>query len=34
VQLYASALEAIVLAAPYQWFNFYDYWPEGGDKAG
>lgn len=28
VQHYADALEAVVLAAPYQWFNFYDYWPE------
>lgn len=34
VQQYATALEGIVLAAPYQWFNFYDYWPDGGDKAG
>ncbi len=34
VQQYASALEGIVLAAPYQWFNFYDYWPSGGDEAG
>lgn len=33
VQKYASALEAVVLAAPYQWFNFYDYWAAGGDEA-
>jgi predicted LPLAT superfamily acyltransferase len=26
VQDYAAALQAHVLAAPYQWFNFYDYW--------
>ncbi|MEJ0058656.1 MAG: hypothetical protein WDM79_03265 [Terricaulis sp.] len=25
-QRYAGALEDIVRAAPYQWFNFYDYW--------
>lgn len=29
VQQYAVALEALVLAAPYQWFNFYDYWADG-----
>lgn len=34
VQQYASALEALVLAAPYQWFNFYDYWPSDGDGTG
>lgn len=32
VQQYADTLEALVLAAPYQWFNFYDYWA--GDEAG
>ncbi|MBX9745497.1 MAG: lipid A biosynthesis acyltransferase [Hyphomonadaceae bacterium] len=26
---YAAALEALVLSAPYQWFNFYDYWAGG-----
>jgi len=34
VQHYAEALEAVVLAAPYQWFNFYDYWPSDGDEGG
>lgn len=29
VQQYAGALEALVLSAPYQWFNFYDYWADG-----
>lgn len=31
VQRYADALQALVLSAPYQWFNFYDYWASGGD---
>lgn len=26
VQRYARSLEDLVAAAPYQWFNFYDYW--------
>jgi predicted LPLAT superfamily acyltransferase len=26
---YAGRLEQYCLAAPYQWFNFYDYWGEG-----
>jgi predicted LPLAT superfamily acyltransferase len=31
-QVYARTLEKLVLAAPLQWFNFYDFWalPEGG----
>lgn len=28
VQRYARRLEAYCLRAPYQWFNFYDYWRE------
>jgi predicted LPLAT superfamily acyltransferase len=28
VQLYAARLEAYCLRAPYQWFNFYDFWRE------
>lgn len=27
-QRYAHALEASCLSAPYQWFNFFDFWPE------
>lgn len=27
-QRYAQALEASCLRAPYQWFNFFDFWPE------
>jgi len=34
VQQYAGALEALVLAAPYQWFNFYDYWADSSDGLG
>ncbi len=34
VQRYANALEEIVLGAPYQWFNFYDYWALDGDAGG
>lgn len=26
VRKYAATLQAVVQAAPYQWFNFYDYW--------
>jgi predicted LPLAT superfamily acyltransferase len=29
VQQFAASLEALVLSAPYQWFNFYDYWADG-----
>jgi predicted LPLAT superfamily acyltransferase len=28
-QAYAERLERYCLAAPYEWFNFYDYWREG-----
>jgi len=28
---YARALEDLLQSAPYQWFNFYDYWAEPGD---
>lgn len=28
IQLYASRLEKLCLQAPYQWFNFYDFWQE------
>jgi predicted LPLAT superfamily acyltransferase len=28
-QRYAHALEQSCLRAPYQWFNFFDFWPEG-----
>lgn len=31
VERYARALEALVQSAPYQWFNFYDYWAVQGD---
>ncbi len=31
VQDYAAALEQLVVAAPYQWFNFYDYWARDAD---
>ena len=31
-QRYARRLEAYCLRAPYQWFNFYDYWEEGGER--
>jgi predicted LPLAT superfamily acyltransferase len=34
VRRYAAALEAQVLAAPYQWFNFYDYWAASDGDAG
>jgi predicted LPLAT superfamily acyltransferase len=34
VQQFAASLEEVVLAAPYQWFNFYDYWPSDGDEGG
>lgn len=30
-QRYADTLERLVQEAPYQWFNFYDYWPSHGD---
>ena len=33
VQRFSAALEALVLTAPYQWFNFYDYWAFDGDVA-
>lgn len=33
VQRFSAALEPLVLAAPYQWFNFYDYWAFDGDVA-
>ena len=29
-QRYAHALEQSCLSAPYQWFNFFDFWPEDG----
>jgi predicted LPLAT superfamily acyltransferase len=28
---YAAALERLLQSAPYQWFNFYDYWADQGD---
>ena len=28
---YASRLEHYCIAAPYQWFNFFDYWREGAE---
>ena len=31
VESYARALEALLQSAPYQWFNFYDYWAAQGD---
>lgn len=31
VQRFADTLERLVQEAPYQWFNFYDYWPSRGD---
>lgn len=31
VARYARALEALLQSAPYQWFNFYDYWASQGD---
>jgi predicted LPLAT superfamily acyltransferase len=31
VQRYAQRLEAYCLRAPYQWFNFYDYWERNGE---
>ncbi len=40
VERFARALEALVVAAPYQWFNFYDFWAkpealaEGGARDG
>lgn len=33
VQRYAERLEAVCRAHPYNWFNFYDFWDEGGDAA-
>ena len=32
-QRYAERLEAMCRAAPYNWFNFYDYWEEPADNA-
>lgn len=34
VERYARALEPLLQAAPYQWFNFYDYWAPSGDAGG
>ncbi|HRK63102.1 MAG TPA: hypothetical protein PLN53_01845 [Terricaulis sp.] len=34
VERYARALEPLLQAAPYQWFNFYDYWAAQGDGGG
>lgn len=34
VRGYVDALQKLVLAAPYQWFNFYAYWPDVGDASG
>ncbi len=31
VTSYARALEELLQSAPYQWFNFYDYWADQGD---
>lgn len=31
VESYARSLEALLRGAPYQWFNFYDYWADQGD---
>jgi predicted LPLAT superfamily acyltransferase len=28
LQAYVSRLEALVREAPYNWFNFYDFWGE------
>jgi predicted LPLAT superfamily acyltransferase len=33
-QDYAHTLQSLVLAAPYQWFNFYDYWAGDGTGRG
>jgi predicted LPLAT superfamily acyltransferase len=34
VAAYARRLEAFCLHAPYQWFNFYDFWSDGGPRPG
>lgn len=34
VRHYVDALQTLVLAAPYQWFNFYAYWTVDGDASG
>jgi predicted LPLAT superfamily acyltransferase len=31
VAAYAGRLEHHTLTAPYQWFNFFDYWHEGSE---
>jgi predicted LPLAT superfamily acyltransferase len=31
VQRYADTLEAQLLKAPLQWFNFFDFWSEGSE---
>jgi predicted LPLAT superfamily acyltransferase len=31
VKSYARSLEGLLQGAPYQWFNFYDYWADQGD---
>ena len=33
-QQFAARLEAHCLRAPFQWFNFYDFWSEEGSDAG
>ena len=34
VQRFAARLEALCLRAPYQWFNFYDYWRQNENPGG